>query len=67
MITSEEAGRLYRGSSSSRARAPSARVSLRALARRPLEERHRAILAGEICVDVDEAEAWDLTAGDAID
>ena len=66
MITSEEADRLSSGSAGG-AQAPTARVSLRALARRPLEERHRTILAGEIGVDVEEAEAWDLTAGDDLD
>ncbi len=67
MITSEEADRLSPGSAGSGAQAPAARVSLRALARQPLEERHRTILAGEIGVDIEETEEWDLAAGDDLD
>ena len=67
VITSEEADRLSPGSAGSGAQAPAVRVSLRALARRPLEERHRAILAGEIGVDIEETEEWDLAAGDDLD
>ncbi len=67
MITSEAGDPLSLGSAGSGLRAPSARVSLRALARRPLDERHRVILASGIWVDVDEAAAWDLTAGDDLE
>ena len=67
MITSEEADRFYPGSSNDAPQAPSARSSLRDLAKRPLEERHRAIRAAGITVDADEIEAWDETAGDGLE
>ena len=67
MITPEEADRFYPGSSSDAPQAPSGRSSLHDLAKRPLEERHRAIRAAGITVDADEIEAWDETAGDGLE
>ncbi len=43
------------------------RRSLRDLAMKPLEERHRAIQSAGISVDADDTEAWDGTAGDGLD
>lgn len=50
-------------------RAGSARpaATLRELAARPLEERHRAIGAAAIAVDARETAAWDATAGDGLE
>ena len=45
-------------------RAP--RTSLRDLARRPLEERHRVLRHAQTEVDPDETEAWDTTLADRI-
>ncbi len=56
MITSEENDRLSPGTAGSGLRAPSARVSLRVLARRPLVERHREVLASGIWVDATKPE-----------
>ena len=47
--------------------APPSRVTLRELARRPLDERHRAIAAATIAVDDRETAAWDATAGDGLE
>ena len=66
-ITPQEAERFYPGSSIDTPQAPSGRASLRDLARRPLEERHRAIREAGIIVDADEIEAWDETVGDGIE
>lgn len=44
-----------------------ARRSLRDLARQPLAERHQAIQLAGICIEADEVEAWDGTAGDGLD
>ena len=67
MITPDEADRFCPGASSDAPATPSARSSRRDLARRPLEERHRAIRAAGITVDTDEIEAWDETAGDGLE
>ena len=48
-------------------RARPAQVSLRDLARRPPEERHRVLRHAAVVVEADETEAWDTTAGDGLD
>ena len=47
--------------------APPAGPTLRELAARPLEERHRVIAVAAITVDAREAAAWDATAGDGLE
>ncbi len=42
-------------------------ATLRELAARPLEERHRAIGAAAIAVDARETAAWDATTGDGLE
>ena len=42
------------------------RASLRDLARRPLEERHRVLRHAQTAVDPEETEAWDTTLADRI-
>ncbi len=59
--------RLYPDSASDAQQARSDRSSLRDLARRSLEERHRAIRSAGIVVDANETEVWDETAGDGIE
>ncbi len=66
IITSEEANRLHPGSSGGESEAIADR-SLRDLARRPIEERHRAIEAAGFTVEADEVAAWDGTAGDDLE
>ncbi len=44
-----------------------ARATLRELAARPIEERHRAIAASAISVDARETAVWDATAGDGLE
>lgn len=56
-----------RSGSSPTGSAPPSRVTLRELARRPLDERHRAIAAATIAVDDRETAAWDATAGDGLE
>ena len=56
-----------RSESSPAGSAPPALVTLRELARRPLDERRRAIAAATIAVDVRETAAWDATAGDGLE
>ena len=48
-------------------RTSGAQVSLRDLARRPPEERHRVLRHATVVVEADETEAWDTTAGDDLD
>ena len=67
MITSDEAERISPCSRGIGAPAQAGRLSLRELARRPLEERHQAIQAARIVVDADETQAWDETVGDGLD
>ena len=67
MISSADADRLYPGSSSGGPPVPSSRTSLRDLARRRPEERHRAVGTAGIAVDADETEAWNETADDDLD
>ena len=66
MMTSQEADRLHPGVSrhSDEIRAPG--TSLRDLARRSLEERHRVLRRAQIAVDADETEAWDTTLADRV-
>lgn len=44
-----------------------AQVSLRKLARRPPEERHRVLRNATVVVEAEETEAWDTVAGDGLD
>lgn len=44
-----------------------ARATLRELAARPIEERHRVVAASAIGVDAHETAAWDATAGDGLE
>ena len=67
MITSAEAERLYPGASSGSERAGEARVSLRELARQPVDERHRVLAEAVIGVDADETDWWDTVAGDDVE
>ena len=48
-------------------RSEPSRATLRELAARPIEERHRAIAAASITVDARETAAWDATAGDGLE
>ena len=66
MITSEEADRLYPGTSHDSGQMRAAHVSLRDLARSPPEERHRVLRDAQIAVDPDVTDAWDATLADRI-
>ena len=65
MTTTE--GSHTRSAQSRTGSAPPARPTLRELAARPLEERHRVIAVAAITVDAREAAAWDATAGDGLE
>ena len=67
MITSGEASQLYPGISHDSGQELSAQVSLRDLARRPLEERHQVLRSAAVAVDTHETDAWDAIAGDQLD
>ena len=64
LMTSEEADRLYPDVLTSSQRAAETHSSLRDLARRSLEERHRVVRDTPVMVDSDEAVAWDTLGGD---
>ena len=64
MITSEEADRLYPDVVHDRRQLRTAQVSLRDLARRPPEERHRVLRDAPVSVDAAETDAWDTIAGE---
>ena len=61
------AGDPPRAGSSPAGSAPPSRVTLRELARRPLDERRRTIAAATIAGDAGETAAWDATAGDGLE
>ena len=67
MMTSDEADRLYPGIVRDRRRLSAAHVSLRDLARRPPEERHRVLRDALVSVDAAETEAWDTIADEEFD
>ena len=67
MTTSGKPTWLHPGSSSEDSGALAGRRSLRDLAGRPVEERHRAIRAASFAVKTDEVEVWDGTAGDNLE
>ena len=58
------ADRLYPGASRRTNEIQAPRASLRDLARRPLEERHRLLRQALMAVDPAETEAWDTTLAD---
>ena len=66
MITSEEAERLYPDARHHSDERRATQVSLRDLARRPPEERHRVLRDAQIAVDPDVTDAWDATLADRI-
>ena len=66
MITSEEADRLYPGASHHGEWRSVPEGSLRNLARRPPEERHRVLRDAQIAVDPEVTDAWDKTLADRI-
>ena len=57
---------LYRGAARRTDAIQAPRASLRDLARRSLEERHRVLRHAHIAVDPDETDAWDTTLADRI-
>ena len=67
MITVEEADHLDPGVGHDSARAVKAHISLRDLARRPPEERHRVLRDATVAVEPGETEAWDTIASDDLD
>ncbi len=60
------ADRLYQGVSRRTDKIRGHRASLRDLARRSLEERHRVLRDAQIAVDPGETEAWDTTLADRV-
>ena len=67
MIGPDEADRLYPGVASGWTRSGAAQISLRDLARRPPEQRHRVLHDAAVWVDRDETDAWDMIADEGFD
>lgn len=67
MIASDEANRLYPGIARDDERSGVTRISLRELARRAPEDRHRALRVAQIAVDAEETHAWDTLPADELD
>ena len=65
-MTSEEADRLFPGVSPHGEPRSTPPGSLRDLARRPSEERHRVLRNARIAVEPDVTDAWDETLADRI-
>ena len=66
LIASEDADRFYPGINDNQ-RGSETRPSLRDLARRPPEERHRVLRGVPVAVDPHEIAAWDTMSGDELD